>query len=129
MRLPTVRADVLLKVVDPWTQKPIVRHVYRATDLYDGPHIDRAPDLLIESELDEGYSYNVMPSRTSVDGAAWNRLEPSEYLGKKGRSLAGSHQIAGFCDARFLDCMRRRNRSDHRRQRRDLLCTHGRPRT
>jgi hypothetical protein len=81
--------------------------------LFQGPHLDRAPDLLVDLHLDDGYSYNLMPSspQTGASVAPWRRsrftghqfagnpfrrLADHEKLGKKGRSLPGSHRSHGF---------------------------------
>lgn len=37
----------LLALRDPETGVPMVEHVYRAAEIYDGPYLDRAPDLLL----------------------------------------------------------------------------------
>lgn len=85
----------LLDARDPWTGKPVVRDVVPREALFEGPYLDRAPDLLLDLHLDDGYSYNVMPSGTGK-GPSFRRLAPREYLGKKGRSLPGSHRPFGF---------------------------------
>ncbi|MGD8826687.1 MAG: alkaline phosphatase family protein, partial [Myxococcales bacterium] len=102
-----VRA-ALLGARDPWTGRPVVRDVIPREQLFDGPFIGRAPDLLLELHLDDGYSYNLMPSAQApnepklteaAQGAAspfFRRLEEKERLGKKGRSLPGSHRSHGF---------------------------------
>lgn len=84
----------LLKTRDPWTGRAVFRDIIPREDLFEGPHLDRAPDLLLDLALDDGYSYNVMP--TGSHSTAFGRLPPSEYLGKKGRSLPGSHRGRGF---------------------------------
>ena len=88
-----VRA-ALLAVRDPWSGKPVFANVTPREELFEGPYVDRAPDLLLDLNLDDGYSYNVMPSGKASD--AFRRLTPGEYLGKKGRSLPGSHRSHGF---------------------------------
>jgi predicted AlkP superfamily phosphohydrolase/phosphomutase len=90
--------DVLLALRDPWTHAPVVRSVWPREELYEGPHVDRAPDLLLDLFLDpSGYSVNVMPSSTAPGGTGpWRRLSASEYLGRKGRSLPGSHRPRGL---------------------------------
>ncbi|MGB5220568.1 MAG: alkaline phosphatase family protein [Polyangiales bacterium] len=88
-----VRA-ALLNTLDPWTGNRVFRDIIPREDLFDGPHLDRAPDLLVELELDEGYSYNLMPSGNETQ--SFRRLSADEYLGKKGRSLPGSHRSHGF---------------------------------
>ncbi len=85
---------VLLALRDPWTGAPVVDTVWRREELYRGPHIERAPDLLLRLHLREGYSYNVQPS--GGPGEIFRRLDPSEHLGKKGRSLQGSHRERGL---------------------------------
>ena len=100
----------LLGTLDPWSGRPVFRDVIPREELFDGPYIDRAPDLLLELDLDEGYSYNVMPSeppkgasaapwrqsRSTGPPPAFRKLAPHEHLGKKGRSLPGSHRSHGF---------------------------------
>jgi predicted AlkP superfamily phosphohydrolase/phosphomutase len=44
----TLIQRTLGEAVDPATGKPAVRAVHRRTDLYHGPYLDQAPDLLIE---------------------------------------------------------------------------------
>jgi predicted AlkP superfamily phosphohydrolase/phosphomutase len=95
-----VRAS-LLDTRDPWSGMPVFRDVIPREELFEGPHLDRAPDLLLDLHLDGGYSYNLMPSgeRTSATnsiGSAWRKLADHEKLGKKGRSLPGSHRSHGF---------------------------------
>ncbi|MET0387562.1 MAG: hypothetical protein ABW321_16455, partial [Polyangiales bacterium] len=80
---------------DPETGAPVVRHVHARDELFSGPHLERAPDLLLELALDRGYSYNLMPS-PAANGGTFRRLSPDEYLGRKGRSLPGSHRNRGL---------------------------------
>jgi predicted AlkP superfamily phosphohydrolase/phosphomutase len=79
---------------DPDTGRPVLRAVHRREALFEGPFVERAPDLLLELELTRGYSYNLMPS--GGPGAPFARLAPHEFLGKKGRSLPGSHRPRGL---------------------------------
>jgi predicted AlkP superfamily phosphohydrolase/phosphomutase len=94
-----VRA-ALLGVRDPWSGKPVFRDVVPREELFEGPHLDRAPDLLLDLHLDDGYSYNLMPSspppRQSRSTGPFRKLADTEKLGKKGRSLPGSHRSHGF---------------------------------
>ncbi len=91
-----VRA-ALLSVRDPWSQRPVFADVVPREELFEGPHLERAPDLLLELHLDEGYSYNLMPTATARAGKhPWRKLGDDEKLGKKGRSLPGSHRSHGF---------------------------------
>ncbi|MDB4976464.1 MAG: hypothetical protein JWN48_4805 [Myxococcaceae bacterium] len=91
--------DALERLRDPFSKRPIVQRVFRREELYQGPFVSRAPDLLLELKLDRGYSYNLMPSAQQGESAASGfmaRLAPQEYLGKKGRSLPGSHRPRGL---------------------------------
>jgi predicted AlkP superfamily phosphohydrolase/phosphomutase len=82
---------------DPFSGRPIVAKVHEREQLFEGPFVERAPDLLLELRLDRGYSYNLMPSASAPQGAdVVRRLTASEYLGKKGRSLPGSHRPRGL---------------------------------
>ena len=100
-----VRA-ALLDTRDPWSGKPVFRAVVPREDLFEGPHLDRAPDLLLDLHLDDGYAYNLMPSsppprqsrstRPQRTRSPFRKLADHEKLGKKGRSLPGSHRSHGF---------------------------------
>jgi predicted AlkP superfamily phosphohydrolase/phosphomutase len=99
--LPALRREVegvLRALRDPWTGQKVVAEVWPREELYEGPHVDRAPDLVLELALDaRGYSYNLMPSASAPPGTGpWRRLAPDEHLGRKGRSLPGSHRPFGL---------------------------------
>lgn len=86
----------LLALRDPDNGQPIVRRVFRREELFEGPYLDRAPDLLLDLHLREGYSYNVMPSTPDRSSPPIATIPPDEYLGRKGRSMPGSHREHGF---------------------------------
>jgi predicted AlkP superfamily phosphohydrolase/phosphomutase len=90
--------EALLALRDPWSGTAVVRRVWRRAELYRGPHVDRAPDLLLDLHLDpRGYSYNLLPSGGAPPGTGpWRRLGPEEHLGRKGRSMPGSHRDRGL---------------------------------
>ncbi len=98
--VPRVRREVtaaLCALRDPWSGAPVVAAVHPREALFEGPHLSRAPDLLLELCLDAGYSYNVMPSGGAPPGTGpFRRLAPEEHLGRKGRSLPGSHRPRGL---------------------------------
>lgn len=91
---------VLGDLRDPDTGRPVLRALHAREELYAGTFVERAPDLIVELELDRGYSYNVMPSASAAEygpaSAIFGRIPPAEYLGRKGRSLAGSHRSRGL---------------------------------
>lgn len=94
----TQRVEAALYALrDPWSGRPVVNQVLRRREVFSGPYAHRAPDLMIDFHLDEGYSYNLMPSGGAPKGTGpWRRLNRSEWLGRKGRSLPGSHRTRGF---------------------------------
>ncbi|HEX6241819.1 MAG TPA: alkaline phosphatase family protein, partial [Polyangiales bacterium] len=61
-RLITELRAALSSLRDPDTQRPLVAEVMEREQLFEGPHLTRAPDLLLNLRLDRGYSYNLMPS-------------------------------------------------------------------
>lgn len=88
----------LLAMRDPYNGQPVVERVWRREELFAGPFLNRAPDLLLGLHLVDGYSYNLMPSASAPAGckSAWRKLEPDEFHGRKGRSLGGSHRDKGL---------------------------------
>lgn len=98
--VPRLRRELtaaLLALRDPFTGEPVVSKVHAREELFHGPWLSRAPDLLLELALDRGYSYNVMPSANAPQGTgAFRRLQRDELLGRKGRSLPGSHRPRGL---------------------------------
>ncbi len=105
--IPSVRRDLeqaLAALRDPWSGRPVVKAVHPREELFRGPQLHRAPDLLLELELDAadgadgaGYCYHLgrsadAPSRSG----AWRRLEPGELVGRKGGALSGSHRPHGL---------------------------------
>ena len=87
----------LLALRDPESGMPVVRHVWPREEIFEGPCLGRAPDLLLDLHLPDGYTYNLMPSASAPPtcSSPFRRLTPDEYLGKKGRSLPGSHRSHG----------------------------------
>jgi predicted AlkP superfamily phosphohydrolase/phosphomutase len=84
----------LLSLKDPWDGAPVLSRVHLREEIYEGPLVSRAPDLVLEPNLDGGHSYNLLPSRLG-DGKPWQKLDPRDHLGRKGRSLPGSHRPLG----------------------------------
>jgi predicted AlkP superfamily phosphohydrolase/phosphomutase len=79
--------------VDAESGQPIVARAHRREDLYTGPAVGSAPDIVIELALDRGYSYAVEAAR--APGRSIRRLDRSEFIGAKGRSMNGSHRSHG----------------------------------
>jgi predicted AlkP superfamily phosphohydrolase/phosphomutase len=86
-------ADVLQSWRDESGQ-PIVAHVWRREELYSGPHVERAPDLVLELALRDGYSFSCL--RSVGPGAALGCVAPAEYDGGKGKGMNGAHRRDGL---------------------------------
>jgi len=71
-----------------------VKKAWRRDDLYHGPYVQRAPDIVLELNLENGYSYSCLRSR---GGPPFRRLDPAGYYVGKGQALAGNHRPAGIC--------------------------------
>jgi len=70
---------------------PVARAWPRA-ELFEGPCVERAPDIILELALEDGYSHSCLRSR---GGPAFRRLRPDEYIGGKERGMNGAHRPEG----------------------------------
>jgi len=73
--------------------RAVVRRVWRRDELYRGPWVHRAPDLILELEPVDGYTPCCL--RSAGPGPALRRLAPSEHGGGKGAGMNGSHRRDG----------------------------------
>jgi predicted AlkP superfamily phosphohydrolase/phosphomutase len=80
--------DELLNVKDPETGAPVVRKVFHRNDIYMGPFVDQAPDLILL--LSEGYK-----ATTTLSGK--NIIEPLSRP-------KGTHDIEGIFLAKGPTC-------------------------
>jgi predicted AlkP superfamily phosphohydrolase/phosphomutase len=78
---------------DPRTGRPVVRRVHRREELYQGPFVERSPDLVIEWNLDGRYSYLFKSS--SPDDADAPTIAP---IDRKARATtkSGDHRDDGI---------------------------------
>jgi predicted AlkP superfamily phosphohydrolase/phosphomutase len=74
--------------------RPVVERVWRREDLYTGPYVSRAPDILLELALVDGYSPSCL--RSDGPGPALRRLPPAEHAGGKGKGMNGTHRRDGL---------------------------------
>ncbi|MCL4693359.1 MAG: alkaline phosphatase family protein, partial [Candidatus Hydrogenedentes bacterium] len=81
--------DELCARLEAW--EPI-RKAWRREELYEGPCVERAPDIIVELALEDGYSHSCLRSR---GGPAFRRIGPDEYLGGKERGMTGNHRPTG----------------------------------
>ncbi|MBX3178878.1 MAG: alkaline phosphatase family protein [Candidatus Hydrogenedentes bacterium] len=80
----------LCAALEEWA--PVARAWPRAA-LYDGPEIDRAPDIVLELALEDGYSHSCL--RSAPGGPAFRRIRPEEAIGGKERGMNGTHRDPG----------------------------------
>jgi len=71
---------------------PVARALPRAS-VYDGPHVDRAPDILIEPAVENGYRHACLRAQ---GGPSFRRMDPAEYAGGKERGMNGVHRSPGL---------------------------------
>jgi predicted AlkP superfamily phosphohydrolase/phosphomutase len=80
---------------DPWTNAPVVRHAYPREEIYDGPFVERSPDIVLDLALPGGYSYTCLSSGLGARPAI-RKLAPEELAGGRGRGLNGTHRRHGL---------------------------------
>ncbi|MCX7016309.1 MAG: alkaline phosphatase family protein, partial [Candidatus Sumerlaeota bacterium] len=80
---------------NPETGEPFINRVWRREELYAGPYVDEAPDLILELNLDRNSSYVCLASPPH-GGPSTRKLTPDEFLGAKNRGMNGSHRPHGI---------------------------------
>ncbi|MDP6933167.1 MAG: hypothetical protein QGG40_09635, partial [Myxococcota bacterium] len=76
-------------------QRP-VRRVWTREQLYHGPCVERSPELVLELNLREGYTYTLLPSARVPPGTTWRALSAEDHGGGKGIGMNGSHRQHGL---------------------------------
>ncbi len=69
-----------------------VAHAWPRREVFDGPETSRAPDIILELALENGYSHSCLRGR---GGPAFRRIGPGEYPGGKERGMNGNHRPTG----------------------------------
>ena len=94
-----VRDDVIAALRE-WTLPggaPVVARARRREEVYDGPHVDRAPDVVVELALDDGYGLSLVGTPWSdPDVASVRTLGDDELAGGRGRGMNGTHRQEGI---------------------------------
>jgi predicted AlkP superfamily phosphohydrolase/phosphomutase len=97
------REDLLERIIralsqwqDPWTGERVVRKVYRREDIYHGPYVEKAPDLIIDYHEPGGFSYLSRPSYTVKDGIVIRKLSKEEIDSARFQNKCGSHRNLGI---------------------------------
>jgi predicted AlkP superfamily phosphohydrolase/phosphomutase len=84
----------LAELCHPETGDRVLARTWHREELYRGPAVDLAPDIVLEPALDRGYAYTFLPSG-GRPGDALRKLTVDERLGAKGGSMNGSHRPEG----------------------------------
>lgn len=73
----------------------VISEIIPARQAYKGPHLLGAPDLILELNIPEGYTYTLLPSKRAQAGQHWRHFKPAEYPGGKGLGMNGTHRQHG----------------------------------
>ena len=73
----------------------MVARARRREEVYPGPFSDRAPDVVVELALDDGYGLSLVPTPWANAALPVHRLEDDELAGGRGRGMNGTHRPDG----------------------------------
>jgi len=93
-----VRDEVIAALLD-WKLPeggPVVARARRREEVYEGPFVERAPDVVVELGEDGGYGLSLVPTPWSRQPPALRWLEDPELAGGRGRGLNGVHRRDGI---------------------------------
>jgi predicted AlkP superfamily phosphohydrolase/phosphomutase len=75
---------------------PVVARALPREEVYSGPFVERAPDVVVELALEQGYGLSLVPTAWSQGSAASvHTLEEAELAGGRGRGMNGTHRPEG----------------------------------
>ena len=79
----------------------VVASARRREEVHPGPFMERAPDIVIELALDQGYGLSLVPTNWQDDSrtgepAPIQLLEGSNLAGGRGRGMNGTHRNDGI---------------------------------
>ena len=103
-----VRDAVIATLVD-WklpNGEPVVARARRREDVYRGPHVERAPDIVVELGTEAGYALSLVATPWAGAPEAVRWLEAHELAGGRGRGMNGTHRAEGVwiaCDPHATD--------------------------
>jgi predicted AlkP superfamily phosphohydrolase/phosphomutase len=92
------RSDVIAALRD-WKLpdgEPVVARARRREEVYAGPCVARAPDVVVELALDAGYGLSLVPTPRGAGAASLRWLEADELAGGRGRGMNGTHRPEGI---------------------------------
>ncbi|HEY8492275.1 MAG TPA: hypothetical protein VIN04_00185, partial [Myxococcota bacterium] len=75
---------------------PVVARARRREEVYEGPFVARAPDVVVELAPEDGYVHSLVPTPWHEgDGPAVRTLADDELAGGRGRGMNGAHRPDG----------------------------------
>jgi len=93
---------------DPVSGRPIVRCAWKREDLFSGDYVYLAPDIILDLQTDNGYSYLCLPYRNFTDTGPFTALSNEQLSGARLLSMSGSHRqegVALFSGDMLEDCL------------------------
>ena len=98
LTVPSMALNELQEALFDWTVEghSVANKIYHRDELYWGEHVERSPELILELNLRDKYSYTLLPSQRAKRGQNWRRLRPKEFVGGKGLGMNGSHRQHGI---------------------------------
>jgi predicted AlkP superfamily phosphohydrolase/phosphomutase len=97
--------DRVIEALLTWrlpTGKPVIARALRREEVHEGPYAERAPDIVIELALDDGYGLSLVPTPWSEGGlhgsgiASIRTLAADQQAGGRGRGMNGTHRRDGI---------------------------------
>ncbi len=96
--------DQLIEALLSWRGPggaPVIARARRREDVYRGPYVTRAPDIVIELALDGGYGLSLVPTPWwEESGPSVRVLGDDALAGGRGRGMNGTHRQDGIFIAR-----------------------------
>jgi predicted AlkP superfamily phosphohydrolase/phosphomutase len=89
--------DELFRWKNPESGESMISRIYRREEVFKGPYLDKAPDLLIEWNLDGGYAYLFRPSSASTRNLPVEKVKQEELWNSRFMiNRSGSHRDEGI---------------------------------
>jgi len=94
-----IREEIRKKLVeykDPFTGTPIINSAWNREEIYQGPYLEKAPDIVLDWNNPNGYSYINRPSLYSKSKGPIRRVTKKELKVDRFRNKSGNHRQFGI---------------------------------